>query len=456
MIAMKSSAKYLVWAALLAFCVGCNPLLPDPRFAGEPRIVSIEFPGIPAANVSIDQKNKVIRVKLPPVLPPVKTPETEVAGHAFAGFPNWANVFIEDDPKYRKIDLLGLGTHTGTQPAPVVATYRLEFVPAGPLEIDTKAWARNPPRESGVIDLSVPVKNLYANDLPVEARFTNVDTQETSVIDSLSPRLVGDNPYFRFLSRSWGSSADQMNWLRIDVPTFGAKVRPGTYRVSLVLKDGKTLNLPQPVTFVAGMMAVNDGERNGVPRLLPGAEYVISGRNLYAGDVTVRVLDSTDREVSLKNLEFDPYGNNITLTLPTQASEGRYVVQIINQFAAKVCQLIQVTNRPAAKLEISKLGWAFAYCSIKEPLPLTRNQETVLLLYEPASDLRLKITSVRRTSQEYFATLKPTPSANGSHRYTFVVPGIAPGGTYRVALQALDKGVVVQEGPAYWRLVEIR
>ncbi len=453
---MKRSANYLVWAALLAFVAGCFPLIPNPRFAGEPRITSISFPGIPAEDVSIDQKSKTIRVKLPPILPPMGSPQIEVAGNVFAGYTNWANVFAEPDPEYRKIELLGIGTSTDSQPAQVVESYRLEFLPAGPLEIDAEGWASNPPKESGVVNLAILFKNLYANDLPVEVRLTNIDTQETSVIDSLSPRLVGDNPYLRFLSRSWGSSLAQMNLLTIHVYTFGSRVVPGTYRVALITKEGRTIDLPQPVTFIAGQMAFNDGEKNGVPKLIAGEEFIMTGRNLFQDGITIKMLDSTDHELPLNDVRFDPYGNRISFTIPA-ARDGRYVIQAINRFGGRICQLIEVTGKPVAELEISKIVGGSDYCSLKEPLALVKNQEVMLFLYKPADNLRLKITSTGSSSQQYYSTVKPLPTTTGKHIYNFFVPGIAPGGPYRVTLQSLDaSGRVTQEGPPYWRLIQIK
>ncbi len=423
---MKRTTQNLVWVALLALVMGCNPLLPNPRFAGEPRILSLRFPNIPAEAVSIDNKNKVIKVKLPAVLPPIGLPEIEVAGNAFSGLILWINVFTEDGPDHRKIELYGLDTSTDAKPAQVVATYRVEFVPAGALEVDTEAYARNPPPETGTTNLYVPFKNLYANALPVAVRFTNVATKEVSVIDSLSPNLVRDDHYGRFVSRSWGTSAGQMNLLVVDVAAYGAKVVPGSYQVAFVKKDGTIINLPRPFTFRAGAMLIKSAWNDAVPIVPPGQEFVITGRNLYKTDVTVKVLDSTDREVPLADLQFDPYGNRISLTMAGTA-EGRHVVQTINQFGSKICQLIEVTTKPiaATTLDIIKVGWTSDYCSIKVPLLLPKNQETLILLREPASDVQLRLTSVKGSSQDYVVGVKIILLSDGSYRNSFSVPGMA-------------------------------
>ncbi|MBU1822357.1 MAG: hypothetical protein KKG00_12720, partial [Bacteroidetes bacterium] len=66
---MQNALRLLCWLSVAALLITCRPdPEPDPLADGKPRIVSIQFPGIPEKNVTIDQKNLLITIKVPPVL----------------------------------------------------------------------------------------------------------------------------------------------------------------------------------------------------------------------------------------------------------------------------------------------------------------------------------------------------------------------------------------------------
>ena len=460
---MKRTANYLVWAALLGFAVGCQPFLTDPLLKGKPRIVAIQYPGILAEDISIDQDQQIIRIKMAELMPPppqtAPLPDVKVAGSAFT-LPSWVSIFTDDRPEYRKIDLYGVGASTDNQPPPVVATYKVELIPKGPLEIDTEALEKLTDRELGGSSVYVPFKNLYANDLPVQVRFMNRETKEISVIDSTSPPLFIDhNPFLRYLTRSWGTGAEQLNRLLVDVMDFGAKAIPGTYDVEFIMKDGRSLKLPRIITIVPSALKVNNWEQGIVPKVPPGGEFVFTGRNLFKGDFSITMRDSTDQVLEIQDLAFNGYGTEVKMKIPASARAGHYAVRIAKPSATNaLCYLLHVSPSTAnAPYEIFKIGRYFYDCSIKEPFVPEKNKEIEILTNGTASKIRLKMVAITDSNLVYYGSASLARPTDYGPKSTITIPGSIPQIKYRVSLQVLDEfGRVTQEGPPYWRLVQVK
>ncbi|MBB5283599.1 hypothetical protein HNQ92_001725 [Rhabdobacter roseus] len=425
--------------------------------------MSIRLPGVPKENISIDQKKNLIRAKVPERLPAVAPLDQHhnayVLGNGLVGMINWATLFTEDSLHYRQIELKEIGPSTQTQPPKVAVTYQVEFIPQGPLQIDAERLASMSPSEVGSWVLTIPFKNLYANALPVQTRFTNRETKEVSVYNTASPNLIDDgNPYVRMLSRSWGSSDDQLNLLIVNILTFGAKVTPGTYDIEFVTQDGSVLAVPRPITFPLNIVRLNGWEVEEVPRLRPGETYVLTGRNLFANDISITVLDTNDQVVEVPEVEFDPYGTEIDLKLPPTIPPGHYVIRIVsNATRANYCRQIQVTSRPLAPLEISRVSPASLDCSIREPLVLKRTVFTQLLVGGTAARVRLKLVAVQDSTRVHFVRTDPPRLSEDQTTFTLRTLIDIPAGRYYGAVQAVDDfGNMTQEGPLYWRVLEVR
>ncbi|MPR32619.1 hypothetical protein [Salmonirosea aquatica] len=459
---MKRSVKYLAWMLLMVCCAGCQFLLFDPLPGGKPRIVSIHIPGIPPENISIDQERYLIHVKVPERMPPGSSvPDIKVSGKVYAGTSHLSGaIFVQDSLVYRQIPLYEIGTFTNkTNSQKIAAIYRVDLIPQGPLEIDPEKLAQMSSHEVGSWLLHIPFKNLYANALPVQTRFINRETKEVSVYDSTSPNLLYyGNPYVRMMSRSWGTSAEQLNMLNVDVIDFAAKVIPGTYDVEFVTKDGDVLKVPQPITFQLNLVRINGWESDEVPRLRPGETYVLTGRNLFANDISVTVLDSNDRVVEVPEVEFDPYGTRMGLKLPTSIKQGHYAVRIISKATQiQYCRQIHVTPLPLAPLEISRISPPSIACSIQGPLVLDRTVYTQLLVQGTAARAQLKLVAVQDSARVHSVFIgSPTPSEDKTKFRLRTLIQI-PSGMYHVSVQVINEfGSIVQEGPPYWRVVEVR
>lgn len=162
---MKRFVNYLVWAVLLAFVLGCKPKTPDPLVDGTPRIVSIKFPGIPAEDVSIDQQNFVITVKVPPLLPAAFEPEVKVTENAKLRYVDWRWLFTSTDNRPR----ISLDYSDGDQG--IEAWYTLKLLPTGPFTIVNSSSLVEFVLNNGQTSHAYfPVKNLYGNELPSKIR----------------------------------------------------------------------------------------------------------------------------------------------------------------------------------------------------------------------------------------------------------------------------------------------
>lgn len=450
---MKRSADYLVWAALLAFVVGCQPKTPDLLFDGTARIASVEFPGIPARDVRIDQQKYVIKVKLPPLLPGSMSPRVNIIGEAYLKEVQWYRAFNPECLECRQLHLVDRSPSRN-----VLATYTLELIPSGPPEIDAAAFSGYTDRELAVtMVLSVPFKNLHANRLPAQVKFTNLKTGEVTVADSNSVDILktSGNALPLFL-RGWNEPG---NRLFINFFNYMKEVVPGTYNLEFVTADGKILKVPQSFTVKNGPVIVVNWESEDVPRIRPGEDFVFAGRSLFPENMDFEILDENDKVVKLPAIEYGKYGTQATMKIPASFAPGHYAVHFRDKVFGNTtyCYLIHVTTEKAKPFEVSKILWNLNPCSLKVPQLVTKGYNAQITFNGTAPSTRLKMVSVQDSTKIQFAKPELFKIGDEEGRSTIIIPKDVPNGLYRVSMQVLDEaGKVVQEGPAYWRVVEIR
>ncbi|MFB9294987.1 hypothetical protein [Persicitalea jodogahamensis] len=449
---MKRITRFVAWATLLVVCVSCKPKELDSA-GSTPRIISVEFPGIPPKDVTIDHERHIIKVKLPPLLPNSMHPKVNFTGEAYLKEVQWYKAFNMECLECRQLQLVDKWPSGN-----VLVTYTLEFTPSGPLEIDAAALSGYTDRDLAVaMVLSVPFKNLHANPLPTRVKFTNLKTGETIIGDSTSFDILNTQgmalPLFQ---RGWNEPA---NRLIINFFNYMKEVVPGTYNVEFVTASRSVLKVPQSFTIKNGPVIVMNWESKDVPRVHPGENFVFTGRSLFAENLDIEILDKDDKAVMLPEIEYGNYGVEAIMKLPASFAPGHYAVHFRDKVFRNTiyCYLLHVTTEKVMPFEISKILGFLNPCSLKGPQALTKDNYALITFNGKAPTTRLKMVSVQDSTKIQFAKSELLKFGDEEGKPTINIPKDVPNGLYRVSLQVLDEtGKVTQEGPPYWRLVEVK
>lgn len=445
---MKSFANYLIWLTLLTFCLGCKPKTPEPLADGTPRIISIKFPGIPAEDVSIDQHNYVITVKVPPLLPSELEPEVQVTENADLQEVNWHFVFVKSiyfEPS--KIHLSGSNREA--------TAYTFEFIPAGPLEfVDTNTLLEYTIR-SGSRFLDLPVRNLYANGMLHYVRMTNRGTKEIILLENL--HNVANAVY-----AGWEK---EMNMIRIFMNSRNSI--PGTYDLEVVTKEGISTKYPQPFIIKKGAVELPEFSIFGYQGV-QGKSVGAGGANLYEGEFTLDLIDSTGQVTPLRDIKYEKAGHQFYAVIPTTVRRNaHYVIRFTqNDGGATSCGRVHTREEEFPLLRIVALGDSPFDCSISGPVELERGKPTNIVatggstnpIVEGTTNRRLKLVAVADPAKIYLVLAPmPPPSDPINPRPPIVIPPDIPAGQYRVSLVMLDaQGEIAEEGARYFRIVEVR
>ncbi|MPR37302.1 hypothetical protein [Salmonirosea aquatica] len=459
---MKYFVNSLAWAALIAFVVACQPKTPDPD--QNLQILSLYFREIPAEDVAIDQEKKLITVRAPEYLPSGEIiPYVELSGQAELKPVNWRGLFYGDCPECRKLELFdkNAASNIPASSGTPQSTYTVTLLPAGPLTIDATALAADfdprdyqlKPTEYGPNFFFLPFRNLHGNDLPTQAKFTNLDNKEVFIVkDSDSPNGPSSSFFFQ------GASA-RINQLGIEIQSMEEKLTPGRYQVELTMKNGEGLTTPEFVTLKPGRLRVNNWQPDYEgSRVRPGGTFLLTGGNLSADNLKVELADSLGQVTKLTVADASKYGETARIKLPASLEYEHYVLRISDATARfEFCH--QVHNRPGtlAANEIYYMGDYLSSCSIQEPLFFPRDQENYVSVNSVAPRTRLKLVGFQDSTKTYFAEseLRHVTQVGESAFVRFPVD--IPAGRYRVSLQVLDEaGKVNQEGPPYWRVIELK
>ncbi len=442
--------------------VGCQPKIPDPD--QNLQILSLYFREIPAEEVTIDQEKKVITVKAPEYLTEgAIIPYVELTKQAELGSVNWRGLFYEGCPECRKLDLFDKNDPFDAQRSVNVPrkTYTVTLLPRGPLTIDAAALAEDfdsrdysfKSTDYGPNFFFLPFRNLHGNALPTQAKFTNLENKEVFVVKD-SDITNGSNSSFFFQGTS-----SRINQLGIEIQSIEEKLTPGRYQVELTMKNGEVLTTPESVTLKPGRLRVNNWQPNYEgSRVRPGGAFQLTGGQLYADNLKVELVDTLGRATKLTVAEASKYGERAVIKLPASLEYEHYMMRI-RDFTGQFEFCHQVHTRPGklAANEIYYLGDYSSSCSIKEPLLFPKNQTIFLSANSKAAKTRLKLIPAQDSTKTYFAesNLYFITQLGSSSIVRF--SDDVPAGKYRVSLQVLDKaGKVTEEGPNFWRIVELK
>lgn len=158
----------LISSSLLFGCKDSSGLVSD-----TPAIQSISFEGLADEHVTFDARNSVITVRMPPVLEGGLKPVMKLTEGAQAiGLLPDGTVDISafcGCIKPTENPILRIGNQTKT------ATYVLNIVPTGPLAPQDVYEETTFSRKTGVLKMSLPVRNLYNNDRIDQISFKGED-----------------------------------------------------------------------------------------------------------------------------------------------------------------------------------------------------------------------------------------------------------------------------------------
>lgn len=446
---MKTKILRYLPIVLLAVFLGCKDKTPDPLAYGKPRIVSIKFPGIPPENVTIDQKNFVITIKVPSLLPAEIEPEVTLTDEAELSPTSWNGVFMGIRPDDRQIKL----GYTGIEGYIPLTTYTVNLIAQAPLKIGTVASPIEYELYNGQNDeIHIPFSNLYGNELPVKLIFTDQSSKEVFEFEN-TPETT----------HLFSGLYSQVNQLRIKMSPLA--VPPGSYDLEFVTKKGETLKVPQPVLLKKGPVDLGWAGAIFSSKVQPGETLVIKGRNIFAEDVNMELINSTGQALTLSNLKFNKFGSELQVPIPATLPFGHYVLRFssptlpfVNETSSKsVCRRLYLRKQAKVPYEIFFLNETYATCSIEGPIVVSRNTPIRTQVDGFDAKVRLKMVSVAHADRIYYAQATVMSLGNLETGSYVLIPNEVPTGQYRVSLQVLDDaGKVTQEGPTFWRIVEVR
>ncbi|UFH53621.1 hypothetical protein [Spirosoma sp. KNUC1025] len=455
----------LFMAGFVLTCRQSSPE-PDPFANSTPQLKSVTFSGIPQQNISIDQSAKTVSVRMPESVPNDIDITLELTDNA-----EWANKMTVA----RSSSLFGCDScfHIYLKAKSDVSNsaiidYRVKLISAAPLAVG----ASSTPlpyviRNSNGSYLDIPMRYLYGNRLPRQARFTYDKTGEELVIKRDSAFSLSPSDQFRI---KYGAYANTLS-----IYLFDEKLMPGSYHVDLILDDGTKLKVPQAVVVSPGTPdfdyefasylaypKINFGYR-----VAAGNTLTIDGYNLFAGEVRLELVDGKSNVYPLSGVGFNRYGRQLQVPIPATLSLGQYVMRVWQndiRFPYSYCLRVNVAAEGQNRPVIGIIGDEAAPCSLVAPVSVKRGvrvafssslkQQVLTGVFQNAT---LKLTTLSG-QESYYGTVVPFNVNRGwDPDESITLPATIPPGLYKAVLQVLDaQNNVVAESEPYGRLLEVK
>ncbi|GAA4419452.1 hypothetical protein GCM10023187_53790 [Nibrella viscosa] len=445
-------------AGMLITCRRIEPE-PDRLFDGLPRLKSISFAGIPQENISIDQKTRIVSVKMPSILLDRigialdLTDNAEwvgkndyIAPRAF-GCDACFNIVLKD-----KKDVSGsLNTIIYT-----VKTFAQDPIKVALLSqpISYTIRGEENPNPYGI---DIPMVNLYGNKLPKEAHLNFEGSGEKIIIKKTPLDDMELGVHFSRIAN------------RLGIHLYNEKLRPGTYQIELLLEDGTILKVSQPLLVYKGTPEFKyEAQKYFGYRIPIGNTFTVEGYNLFEGDFSFDLVNSQGRTYPLLNLVFEPYGRQIQVPVPSSLAPGQYVLRVyLKGVKQPDCLRLNVLKddkpHPVIGTLVTNSVQEANPCSLLEPvmaqrgvaLFFTSNQEKAIL-DKLSQHLTLKLVSVNDNAS-YYASVVPYDYSNSGFPGSFTIPATVPPGLYTAILQVLDaQNNVVDKSEPYGRVLNVQ
>lgn len=247
---------------------------------------------------------------------------------------------------------------------------------------------------------------------------------------------------------------------------YNLNLAPGLHDIELTMKEGVVSKYSQPLLVKKGPISLGWGGTILLSKIVPGEELVLIGQNLFAEDVSLELIDSTDHVQRLESMKFDPYGNQIKIQIPSSVGYGYHILRLRSKILPfennapgnlTACRRLYISGQDRTPYEIIFLTDGFLDCSIKGPVLVPKNKFISTWVTGFDTKVRLKMVSVQNPDIIQFGQATTMSSGNPEAGSNIFIPDEVPAGWYRVLLQALnDQGEVTKEGPPFWRLVEFK
>ena len=447
---MKNTIYALILPGLASILLSCQRVLPelDLLLDGKPRIKSITFNGIPSQNVIIDQEKLLVTITLPATITSFIPTSLVLTDSAKLNAPiNWDEVFLKTPEQCPACFKISLTHQNNAQSNPgLLTTYTIKLRPDGPLTIQ-------PSPSNSIFDSSPDVLihlsmfHLYGNALPTKAIFVNQLTGERVAQDSIPlPNTSFSSP---------AVSKGYHNVLTIN-PNYFSKLIPGQFMLELTTATGQLLR--QSVSFTKASQYIY---RSSLYQSQPGEWVTLLGSSLYESDVSLSLLDSLDRATPITDVIYDRYGHQLQFRMPATIAHQRYLFRVTNRDTGKhiYCLRLNWPTRENIPNEIYYLSDRPDDCSMSGPVYLWKGG-TVLSFEANAYRKvgQLKLIPIENSTKHYLAYVQLRTSDPGQLPGA-LLPADIPSGRYKVYLQIIDpqdKTKVLEEGPAFWRDVEVR
>lgn len=416
---------------------------PDLLLDGRPRIKSLTFDGISPKNVVIDQEKFLVTITLPPTISNgFNTTLTLTDSAKLIGPIDWYQTFQKTPEQCPYCFKIALTHQNNAQSNPnLLTTYAIHLLPEGPLTIQPAQTI-----ETGLGELIyLAMFHLYGNALPTKAIFVDQLTGERVAQDSLLVPIYGT--VFPALSKSIG------NRLIINTNYF-SKLTPGQSTLELTTEKGQLLR--QSFRFTKASQHIY---RLSSYALQPGEWVTLSGNSLYENDVRLSLLDSLDQATPVTNVIHDRYGHQLQVQIPATLARQRYIFHVANLTTGQstYCRRINWPRRENTPNEISYLSDKIEDCSMKGPVYLRKGSALPFEANAYGKTGQLKLVSIENSTNQFFAYVQLRTSDPG-RLPGVLIPPATPSGRYKAYLQIVDpqdRTKVLEEGPAFWRDVEV-
>lgn len=361
---MLQLTKYIICVTFLAFVLSCTPEPvpeePNPLNDGKPRLVSLSFPGIPKEEIIIDQKNYIVKVKVPSTISKDMMPTISLTDNAalhggmefiFDTYHQGVGLLMGDSV------MLRLVYKNDPEFSVPVATYFFIPIPNGPLQI---AGQTNPVEHTLYNDdfgfSWLSCENLYGNKLPKSFQLVNKETKEK--INQVGRMVKG--------------RGNQVNQLGLELDAIQDLI-PGSYDLTLFGSSGESLTFQQSINVKMGPAlleypAIYFGI-NGVA----GKILELNGINLFEKHIAIEVLDSLGKSSKLTDLEFARNGHSLTVKLPYLLPPGQYILKVFQDGKAIApCYRLNIFKDEKPVSYIGTIGDDEMPCSLSTPVNVTK------------------------------------------------------------------------------------
>lgn len=411
----------------------------------KPRIKSISFKGIPDSNIEIDQKNLLIKVKVPTLLQEDLDPVIELSDNARirGGYTELINeayggvgLFMEDSVPISlvyKDDPL-------EYPQPVVM-YHFKLLASGslnlkPLDNVLTHELFNPNLKS----IFIPFENLYGNSLPSSVTLT--DKISGKVYNTDQNLFKGFGPY--------------VNYLGVRIDRYDNLV-PGNYVVKILSANGAWFQVNQTLIIKKGPVAIYYPRIYFGYDVVPGKELSLEGNNLFKGYFSISLTDKNEKVLQLTNLEFNDTGTLVSARIPNDLAIGQYVLRCYQEGAqTNLCYRVNVIEPSVKRTFIGTIGDDYAPCSLKDAAVVKREEQTFFTYFSdfPGTPrLRIVAQDIDVTGYALVASYE-NPTSPFPPNVTFSKQ--TKSGYYQAILEIVNQeGIVISESLPYTRLIKI-